>query len=268
MLSIGEFSRATSLSVKALRLYHEQNLLVPSLVDRETNYRYYDFKDLERAKIIARLRSLMFSLSEIKEILAKCHDDGDTLAFLERQRLELETRIKEYRRVTTSLEAIIRNERDAVGRARQMQVPQEMTVPSMLVACIKTVGRYEMSGNNFAKIGRAMGRHISGKPLNLYFDEEHKDGDATFESCMPIAKMKKAAGIDVRELAGGSCISAFHRGPYAELGQTYARLFGVMNERGLVAQLPSREVYVKGPGMLFKGNPNRYVTDVQIMIRG
>ena len=31
MLSIGEFSRVTRLTVKALRLYHEKGLLVPDL---------------------------------------------------------------------------------------------------------------------------------------------------------------------------------------------------------------------------------------------
>ena len=29
--------------------------------------------------------------------------------------------------------------------------------------------------------------------------------------------------------------------------------------------MPSREVYVKGPGMIFKGNPKNYLTEIQIM---
>ena len=28
--------------------------------------------------------------------------------------------------------------------------------------------------------------------------------------------------------------------------------------------LPTREVYLKGPGLIFKGNPNRYLTEIQL----
>jgi len=42
MFSIGEFSRITGLSIKALRLYHEKGILVPGRVDDATGYRYYN----------------------------------------------------------------------------------------------------------------------------------------------------------------------------------------------------------------------------------
>jgi len=28
--------------------------------------------------------------------------------------------------------------------------------------------------------------------------------------------------------------------------------------------MPTREVYLKGPGMIFKGNPRNYLTEIQI----
>jgi len=31
--------------------------------------------------------------------------------------------------------------------------------------------------------------------------------------------------------------------------------------------MPTRELYVKGPGMIFKGNPKKYLTEIQILIR-
>jgi DNA-binding transcriptional MerR regulator len=42
MFTIGEFSKVTGLSVKTLRFYHEEGLLVPTSVDDATGYRYYD----------------------------------------------------------------------------------------------------------------------------------------------------------------------------------------------------------------------------------
>ena len=40
-LTIGDFSRATHMSVKMLRHYHQIGLLEPTDVDADTNYRRY-----------------------------------------------------------------------------------------------------------------------------------------------------------------------------------------------------------------------------------
>ena len=67
--SIGQFSKITGLSVKTLRFYHEQGLLVPRFVDDQTGYRYYDDRNVEAARIIAGLRGLDFPVAAIGEIL-------------------------------------------------------------------------------------------------------------------------------------------------------------------------------------------------------
>ena len=41
----------------------------------------------------------------------------------------------------------------------------------------------------------------------------------------------------------------------------------VDGEVDAVIDMPTREVYLKGPGMIFKGNPNKYLTEIQILIR-
>ena len=56
--------------MRTLRFYHEQGLLVPAAVDRETNYRSYDERNLELARVIVALRGFEFSLDDIREILA------------------------------------------------------------------------------------------------------------------------------------------------------------------------------------------------------
>jgi hypothetical protein len=51
MFSIGEFSKLTQLTVKTLRFYHEEGLLIPAFVDPDTGYRYYDQSHLETALV-------------------------------------------------------------------------------------------------------------------------------------------------------------------------------------------------------------------------
>ena len=57
MYSIGEFSKLTGLTIKALRLYHEKGILEPSIIDEQSGYRYYRDRDLEKAQSIVALRS-------------------------------------------------------------------------------------------------------------------------------------------------------------------------------------------------------------------
>src|SRR5580693_9503889 len=69
-LGPAEFSAATGLSVKALRLYDERGLLVPARVDRATGYRRYAEDQVVAAGRIALLRRAGIGLADIERFLA------------------------------------------------------------------------------------------------------------------------------------------------------------------------------------------------------
>jgi effector-binding domain-containing protein len=100
---------------------------------------------------------------------------------------------------------------------------------------------------------------LTVKTLRFYHecDTEYREDDADFEECMPIRKGSAADGISVRELPGGTCVSLVHQGPYDELGRSYTKIFKHVKAHGLEVEIPTREVYLKGPGMIFKGNPKK-----------
>src|SRR5437868_15312703 len=97
MFRIGEFSKLTQLTVKTLRFYHEEGLLIPGFVDPDTGYRYYDQSQVETARAITYLRSLEFSVNDIQEVLAQKGDE-DLLNVLERQQATVKERIKQLRK--------------------------------------------------------------------------------------------------------------------------------------------------------------------------
>mgnify|MGYP001556576977 CR=1 FL=1 len=68
-ISIGEMAKLSKVSTKTLRYYDRIELLIPSYIDIETNYRYYTEKDLILLNAIKKLKFQGFSLSEIKELL-------------------------------------------------------------------------------------------------------------------------------------------------------------------------------------------------------
>jgi hypothetical protein len=71
MFTIGEFSKITGLSVKTLRFYHEEGLLVPTAIDDQSGYRYYDGSLAEIARTIAFLDKRYRLSSPCREVYLK-----------------------------------------------------------------------------------------------------------------------------------------------------------------------------------------------------
>ncbi len=269
MFSIGEFSMMTGIPVRTLRFYHEQALIVPAAVDPETNYRTYDLRNLEVANVIVALRELEFSLDDIREILAGCHNDAEVLEYLERQRTSLAQKLEHYQNAIGKIDQLIHYQRQVREEDKMRKATSEIRereVEPILVAGIRMTGRYSDCGHGFATLGKWLGRHIAGMPLCLFYDGEYREDDASFEPCMPIRKAVEADGISVRELPAAHCATLLHHGPYEELSHSYARLLKYVKQRDYELLLPTREVYLKGPGMIFRGNPKKYVTEIQIPI--
>jgi len=265
---IGEFSQITGLSAKTLRFYHEKGILVPTSVDEATGYRFYDSDKIDKARVVMRLRQMEFSIEDIAAVFAECDDDADILNHLERQKKFLQQRISEDRDIVQSLGQIITREREArqVMDTASFKV-EEKSIEPMLVAGIRIKGKYSDCGGIFSQLGKVVGRHISGEALCLYYDGEYREEDANFEPCFPIRKRVDAEGISIHELPAARCLSLIHRGPYDQLGRSYARILKECAELKSVLSLPTREVYVKGPGMIFKGNPKNYLTEILLPLQ-
>ena len=58
MYKIGDFSKMSKVTIKALRYYEKEGLLKPVFIDQNTGYRYYETSQLvEISKIISLVAS-------------------------------------------------------------------------------------------------------------------------------------------------------------------------------------------------------------------
>jgi DNA-binding transcriptional MerR regulator/effector-binding domain-containing protein len=268
LFSIGEFSKITGLTVKTLRFYHEQGVLIPTRVDAGSGYRYYSEGRVETARAIARLRQLDVSLSEIATLVSDCDDDSDLLEFLEQHRQQMQQKMAAWQAIVGSIDQLIQAEREARRTmSSSRNAIETKTLEPMLIAGIRLQGRYSDCGPAFGRIGRAFGRWICGKAMLLHFCNEYREDDADFEACIPIKRGSDRKGITVRTLPGGQCVSLLHHGPWEELGRSYEKILAHIRQHQLGYELPTREIYVKGPGMIFKGNPAKYITEIQFMLK-
>lgn len=103
MYKIGEFSKLSQLTVRALRHYESLGLLVPERIDAETHYRYYSSQKLMIAHKIKTLQSVGLTLSDIKEIV----DNSDQeILYLNHREKELNDELLDIQRQIETVKSI------------------------------------------------------------------------------------------------------------------------------------------------------------------
>jgi DNA-binding transcriptional MerR regulator len=267
LLPIGRFSQATRLSPKALRLYDEQGLLRPALVDAATGYRYYALSQARDADRIRLLRSLELPLDEIRRYLGAPDADARQ-AVLRAHAARVESRVAAEREILARLDRLARGEES--GERHEVALEQ---VPARQIVAVRLRTPLSALAARAAETFGALFRHVAtsrarpdGPPLSLYHGPEFDEDDMDVEMCVPVDRPLSGAGpIGGRELPAAMVAATLHEGPFEELGAAYAALHRFLAERGHETAGPAREIYVVGPGQVT--DPAHYRTEVQWPVR-
>ncbi|KUP09418.1 hypothetical protein Q75_00395 [Bacillus coahuilensis p1.1.43] len=265
MYKIGEFSKITSLTVKTLHYYDDEGILKPAERQKDTGYRYYNEKDFKKAQLIRLLRAMDFSIAEIKDVMGQYEEDMDVSYFIREKRQILEGKIQSYRAIQKKMDAYLTPEEKGEIRVKHEII--EKTTDQQLIAALRFNGKYEDTGTYIGKLFKAVKMKAMGKPFSLYYDDEFKDFGADIEVCLPVKSEVKGNDITTRTLASEKVISTIHIGPYETIHLAYKALTDYANEHGIEYETPFREIYIKAPGMILKGNPNKYETEVQFVVK-
>src|SRR5579862_6502724 len=89
MLRIGQFSKLSRVSIKALRYYDDIGLLKPAYVDRFTGYRYYAADQLSHIRRLLKFKKMGFSLEQIEILLDERLSSAELHQRVSRHRAEL-----------------------------------------------------------------------------------------------------------------------------------------------------------------------------------
>lgn len=260
MYTIGEFSRITGLTVKALRYYDEKNILNPSQRG-ENAYRLYSEEDFQRAQLVAFLRGVDFGIAEICEVLAHGDSEEDLQFYLNEKREQIASNVARERelmeRIGQYLKPIDKKEREMCYQVKKK------SIPAATVCLLRFEGTFEDIGKHTGTLFKEVKGNAAGPPFCLYHDAEITEV-ATIDLGVPVKSPINSAGVRTDILPPIEALCTTHIGPYEELRLAYKAVLDYARENGLKLLLPWRETYLKGPGMMFKGNPNKYVTEIQV----
>ncbi|MEG1416680.1 MAG: helix-turn-helix domain-containing protein, partial [Clostridium sp.] len=112
LYSIGEVSKIKGVTIKALRYYHTEGILVPSHIDEGSGYRYYSINQFIYIDIIKVCRTLGASISEIKKIFKNCNTD-ELIEFLGEKKAEAIQTIGEMNRVIENIDKLTKTVEDS-----------------------------------------------------------------------------------------------------------------------------------------------------------
>jgi DNA-binding transcriptional MerR regulator len=184
-ISIGEFARRSRLSLKALRLYDERGVLLPSRVDRASGYRYYDAAQVDEARLVVMLRQLQLPLAAIKELLA-C-DPADAAARIAEHWRDVEAAHDARRDLADYLVNRLRGRRSVMYEVATREMPERSLL--CLKRNVDEQGQWAF-GKEFIAILRERplpkieGRQ--GAPFCIYWSHPSADGDGLIEWCRPV----------------------------------------------------------------------------------
>jgi DNA-binding transcriptional MerR regulator len=246
-LAIGDFSRATHLSIKTLRYYHDIGLLEPADVDPATGYRRYGPEQIGAAQVIRRFRDLEMPLESIHAVLSAP---------------DLETRNRVIAAHLARLEADLTRTQDAVSSLRDLLVQPRTTTPihhrhcpeTQAAAITETVDRadallwYQGALGELRATMAAQQIDPAGPGGGIFANELFADerGQATiFLPCtQPVRSMGRVGPMTVppAELA-----TIVHAGSHKGIDRAYGALGSYVTRHALAIDRPIREYYLVGP---------------------
>jgi DNA-binding transcriptional MerR regulator/effector-binding domain-containing protein len=242
-LPIGDFSRMTYLSVKALRHYHEQGVLAPAEVDAATGYRFYSPSQVGPAQTVRRLRDLGMPLDDVREVL-RAPDPEARAATLVAHLRRMERRLEETQQTVASLRTLLSESPAPLAVARRA-IPA--TAALAVVEHVRGDDAVAWWMGAFTLLHRCVRGVRGGADGALFPRAFFEDGEAEVTAFVPITRSPAGSlPARVREVVVPAVRAAVavHDGPFGDLDRTYGALGTWVLERSAGADGPIREYYL------------------------
>jgi len=248
LLRIGEFSRATWLSIKALRAYHESGLLVPAEVDPSSGYRSYSAAQLTDAAIIRRLRQLDMPLESIRQVL-DARDPGVTKKVLAEHGAAMERRLADMQRSIDDLYAAVAQPILHTPVLRRMEPARTILAVDGVSSEAEFEAVVARVYQSIVDAARASGAVIEG-PFGGCYPPLLDDDRQEFTLFAPIRNPQLLPrrcvdeGVRVGELPAVELAVLAHRGDQSTLADSYRSLGAWVAAHAEPADQPVRELYL------------------------
>jgi DNA-binding transcriptional MerR regulator len=247
-LAIGDFSRATHLSVKTLRHYHRIGILEPADIDPGTGHRRYTTDQIPVAQVIRRFRSLEMPLEEIHAVIG-----ADDLATRNQLIAGHLNRLEDNLARTQEAAVSLRNLLQVPAKEAQPKIEHRSVAPLPSAAIHDVIDIGDISPWFQGALGELYGNLAAQNltptgPAGGIFANDlfaHERGEATiFVPCAaPVRAMGRVIPLTV---PGVELATIVHAGSHADVDRAYGALATYVADHALAVEGPIREYYLVG----------------------
>ena len=262
LYKIGMFAQMNHITIKTLRFYEEQGLLLPAHVDGENGYRYYTMNQMADIQRITALKQAGFTLDDIKLI----NQGADTAYLLSSKKAALLKKIAEL----TSQIAVI--DGYLSGPAGTLDAPVLIrTIPAVTVASMKKrIDSYDELFSLMPEMGAEMERlgcrcALPEYCFTHYLEPGFRDEHILIETCEAVTEKKEDSElVKFRELPEITAACIFHKGSYSNFSESYAAILRFIEENGYKICGNIRENYIDG--IWNKDREEDWLSEIQIPV--
>jgi DNA-binding transcriptional MerR regulator len=244
-LTIGDFSRMTFLSVKALRHYHQIGLLEPAAIDADSGYRLYDVEQVPVAQVIKRLKDLGMALDDIGRVLQAPDVDARNRAIVEHLQ-RMEDQLEQTKGTVASLRRLLETPEPPHPKIEFRTLPAISAIAVRDRVAVSDLGDWWVQA--FEELhGEAARRRLerSGSDGALYSSAWFEDEIGDVVAFTPVAGRPQAGGrIEPYVVPAAELAVLLHEGSLADLDRTFAALGTFVFERAIAVEGPIREYYL------------------------
>lgn len=246
-LAIGDFSRATHLTVKTLRHYQEAGLLEPAQIDPKTGYRRYTTDQIQVAQIIRRFRDLDMPLADIRAVLS-APDAPARNALIAAHLRRLENDLARTQSAVASLRDLLEYPMPTADIRHRKVEPMTGAAISEVVHVKDALSWLSGALGELAATLAAQRIATTGPSGGIFSNSlfSKARGEATiFIPCD--AEARSIGRVVPVALPGVELATLVHHGSHANIDLAYGALAAYVARHALAVEGPLREYYLVGP---------------------
>ena len=263
LYKIGMFAAMNHVTVKTLRFYEEQGLLIPALIHPDTGYRYYTLSQMAVLHHITALKLAGFKLEEIANI----NSGADEIAVLLKKKAELLEKIADITRQIAVVDGYLAKKKTGLSSPVLIKTIPETTVAFMRIR----LESYDCLFDRMPEMGALMEKAgcecaLPEYCFTAYPEPGYKDGDIPVEICESVVEAKKEIGdLKFKTMPEIQAACVFHKGSYRTFSESYETVLRYIEENGYEIAGEIRESYIDG--VWNKDDESRWLSEIQVPVR-
>ncbi|EJQ33196.1 MULTISPECIES: MerR family transcriptional regulator [Bacillus cereus group] len=266
--TIGEMAKMHNIAESTLRYYDEKGIFHPSIVDPQTNYRYYTIDQFSLLDTIKFLRQLNIPLKEIKKYIDE-RNPAYALNLLEKQQEMMLKKQREIEYALAKMEHRIHLIKEATkAKAEQMvikEIPQRK-ITAIAVAPNTTEDMFEYYIHSLQKNMRQMDDSLFSGDIGVTVAKKGLMQNE-FQAYSSVFILLDYMPFEVQssdEIKEGMFACVYHHGPYEETDETYKKLMKYIDQEGY--EISGDAIEIALIDWSVTEDPEEQVTEIQIPI--